>query len=195
MRSTCNGDLALGGHPWGCYIGILSSWWRHQMETFSALLGICAGNLPVTGEFPAQRPVTRSFDVFFVMRLNKRFSKQWGGWLFETPSLPLWRHSNDTKPQQELARRYDNLIYEYSKFTCLNTIWGTGLTNVWQMWSISCFICHPFYWGLVCQNQGYGAWISYHNTQYTVGCNYITILCRRVTWGKTPIAFLSHVTQ
>ena len=41
------------------------SWWRHQMETFSALLALCAGNSPVTGEFPSQRPVTRSFDVFF----------------------------------------------------------------------------------------------------------------------------------
>ena len=40
-------------------------WWRHQMETFSALLALCAGNSPVTGEFPAQRPVTQSFDVFF----------------------------------------------------------------------------------------------------------------------------------
>ena len=39
------------------------------METFSALLAICAGNSPVTGEFPAQRPVTRSFDVFFDLRL------------------------------------------------------------------------------------------------------------------------------
>ena len=42
------------------------SWWRHQMETFLALLAICAGNSPVSGEFPAQRPVTRSFDVFFI---------------------------------------------------------------------------------------------------------------------------------
>ena len=42
------------------------SWWRHQMETFSALLAICAGNSPVLGEFSAQRPVTRSFDVFFL---------------------------------------------------------------------------------------------------------------------------------
>ena len=38
------------------------------METFSALLAICAGNSPVTGEFPTQRPVTRSFDVFFDLR-------------------------------------------------------------------------------------------------------------------------------
>ena len=42
------------------------------METFSALLAICAGNSPVTGEFPAQRPVMWSFDVFFDLRLNKR---------------------------------------------------------------------------------------------------------------------------
>ena len=49
------------------------AWWRHQMETFSALLAICAGNPPVTGEFPAQRPMTLSFDVFFDMRLNENW--------------------------------------------------------------------------------------------------------------------------
>ena len=38
-------------------------WWRHQMETFSTLLAICAGNSPFPGEFPTQRPVTRSFDI------------------------------------------------------------------------------------------------------------------------------------
>ena len=54
------------------------------METFSALLAICAENSPVTGEFPTQRPVTRSFDVFFDLRLNKRLSKQSWGWWFET---------------------------------------------------------------------------------------------------------------
>ena len=47
------------------------AWWRHEMETFSALLAICAGNSPVPGEFRAQRPVTRSFDVLFDLRLNK----------------------------------------------------------------------------------------------------------------------------
>ena len=69
-------------------------WWRHQMETFSALLAICAENSPVPGEFPAQRPVTRSFDIFFDLRLNKRLSKQWWGWWFETLAHPLWRHRN-----------------------------------------------------------------------------------------------------
>ena len=47
------------------------------METFSALLAIFAGNWPVIGEFPAPRPVTRSIDVFFDLRLNKRVRKKW----------------------------------------------------------------------------------------------------------------------
>ena len=64
------------------------------MGTFSALLALCAGNSPVTGEFPSQRPVTRSFDVFLDLRLNKRLSKQSWGWWFETPSCSLWRHCN-----------------------------------------------------------------------------------------------------
>ena len=54
-------------------------WWRHQMETFSVLLAICAGNSPVTGEFPAQRPVTRCFDVFFDLRPNKWISNREAG--------------------------------------------------------------------------------------------------------------------
>ena len=68
--------------------------WRHQMETFSALLTLCAGNSPVSGEYPVQSPVTRGFDVFFDLHLNKRLSKQSWGWWFETLSSPFWRHCN-----------------------------------------------------------------------------------------------------
>ena len=67
------------------------AWWRHQMEIFSALLAICVGNSQVTGEFPTQRPVTRVFDVFLDLSLNKLMNKQWGLWWFET-SCPLWRY-------------------------------------------------------------------------------------------------------
>ena len=70
------------------------TWWRHPMETFSALLAICAGNSPVTGEFHAQRPVTRSFDVFFDLRLNRQLRKQWRRWWFETLPRSLWRYCN-----------------------------------------------------------------------------------------------------
>ena len=80
--------------PWvssGC---ICSHNESHQMETFSALLALCAGNSPATGEFPTQRPVTRNFDVFFDLRLSKGLSKlSRRGW-FETPSRSSWRHSN-----------------------------------------------------------------------------------------------------
>ena len=48
------------------YTQILLSWWRHQIETFSVFLANFARNSLVTGEFPAQRPVTRSFDGFFI---------------------------------------------------------------------------------------------------------------------------------
>ena len=52
---------------------VVTAWWPHQMGTFSALQVICAGKSPATGEFPAQRPVTRSF-VYFDLRPNKRLS-------------------------------------------------------------------------------------------------------------------------
>ena len=62
--------------------------WKH----FLALLAISAGNSPVPGEFPTQRPVMRSFDVYFDLRPNKRLNKQSWGWWFETSLRPLWRH-------------------------------------------------------------------------------------------------------
>ena len=64
------------------------------METFSVLLVLCAGNSPLTGKFPSQRPVTRCFDVFFDLRLNKRLSKQSKRRWFEMPPCVLWRHCN-----------------------------------------------------------------------------------------------------
>ena len=76
------------------YVRIEQSWWRLQMEAFSALLALFAGNSPVTGEFPSQKPVPRSFDVFFDLHLNKRLSKQSWSWWFATPSRSLWRHCN-----------------------------------------------------------------------------------------------------
>ena len=73
---------------------MLVSWWRQQNGNIFRITGLCAGNSPVTGEFPSQGPVTRSFDVFFHLRLIKRLSKQTWGWWFEKPSHPLSRYSN-----------------------------------------------------------------------------------------------------
>ena len=70
------------------------------METFFALLVICAGihRSPVT-----QRPVTRSFDVFFDLCLNKQLDKQSCSWWFETLSRSLWRHCNGLSAYPELS--------------------------------------------------------------------------------------------
>ena len=79
----------------GCWVGVECTWWCHQMETFSVLLAICAGNSSVTGQLPAQRLVT--LWCFLWSALDKRPSKQWWGWWFETPSRPLWRHCNEER--------------------------------------------------------------------------------------------------
>ena len=71
------------------------------MKTFSSLLALCAGSSPDTGEFPSQRPVTQSFDIFFEMHLNKRLSNQSGRRWFDTPLRSLWRHCN-----VQLGHRY-----------------------------------------------------------------------------------------
>ena len=65
-----------------------------KWKPFPMLLAICAGNSPVPGEFPTQRPVTWSFDVFFDLPPNKQLSKQWWGWWFGTQSCLLWHHNN-----------------------------------------------------------------------------------------------------
>ena len=84
------------------------------METFSVLLAICAGNSPVPSEFPAQRPVGRSFDVFFDLRLNKRLSKQSWSWWFEMLSRPLWRQCNAVGAREcnthKVTQAYANLL-------------------------------------------------------------------------------------
>ena len=89
------------------------TWWRHQMETFSALLAICAGNSPVTGGSPTQKPVTRSFDGFFDLRLNKRLSKQTWVWLYETPSRSLWCHCNDSNRTNTFLATV--ILFDYNK--------------------------------------------------------------------------------
>ena len=93
---------------------------RMMTSSFSALLAICARNSPVNGEFPSQRPVTRSFDVFYDLRLNKRLSKQVWGWWFETLLRPLWRHCNeDKKINQDIDQK---LIWVHGKKTTSETI-------------------------------------------------------------------------
>ena len=68
----------------------LVSWWHHQMETLQRYLHFVRGNHRSPVISPHKGALTRSFDVFFNLRQNKRLSKR--GWGFDTPSRPLWRH-------------------------------------------------------------------------------------------------------
>ena len=121
-RAVCKLPGCVEGHPWywkkwtyqgfivkESYVAILKydiwfqvnlskrivlSWWRHQMETFSASLAFREENPLITGGFPLKRPVTRSFVVSFTLHLNKQLSKQSRCRWFETPSHSLWCHRN-----------------------------------------------------------------------------------------------------
>ena len=55
------------------------------METFSALLALYAGNSAAINEFPAQRPVTQSFDFSFICA-------QINGWVNKREAGDLTRH-------------------------------------------------------------------------------------------------------
>ena len=91
----------LSPSPWPCrlhwnrHVILMRFWhddvikWKHFRVT-----GHLCGEFTGPGEFTAQRPVTRSFDVFFDLRLNTRLSKQPWGWWFETLLRPLWRYCN-----------------------------------------------------------------------------------------------------
>ena len=120
--------------PWQRCIGLYPfSWWRHHMETFSALLAICAGNSPVPGEFPAQRPVTRSFDVFFDLRLNKRLSKQSWGWWLETTWRSLWRGCNVAMMYRLFSRYQDTWKWYIDWYPCWQ--WCSDYSRMYTIWA------------------------------------------------------------
>ena len=106
---------------------IIFSWWRHQMKTFSALLAICAGNSLASGEFPTQRSVTRRFDVFFDMCLNKWLRKQSWGWWFETLSWPLWCHCDVARDLKSAIYLQQNIMTKGNELilTIMNNVYGS----------------------------------------------------------------------
>ena len=101
----------------------------------SALVALCAGNSPVTGELPSQRPVTQGFDVFFDVCLNIRLSKQSWGWWFETPSPSLWSHCNTTT---------NSCLY----FMGCTALWqGSRMDELFtRQWETTSFLSKCSYW-------------------------------------------------
>ena len=113
-----------------CLVTHSFSWWRHQMETFFALLALWEENLRATGV-----PLTSVIDVdlwwfFFHLRLNKRFSKQSGGRWIETLSGSLWRHCNVCRAAY--TRRQTGDWHQSSMF--ISGLW-------WLVWVLFCYWC------------------------------------------------------
>ena len=95
-----NKNLSSIRYLWFCKVMLSNLMSRWIMMTSSngnifRVTGPLCAEFTGPGDFPTQRPVTRSFDIFFDLRLNKRLSKQPWGWWFETLSWSLWRHYND----------------------------------------------------------------------------------------------------
>ena len=165
--------------------------WKH----FSALLALCAGNSPVTGEFPSQMPVTWCFDVFFDLRLNKRLSKQPRCRWFETPLCWLWRHWNAAidKRCEHMAR----LIYP-DNGKCKNHIrvWTSNrirLTGVKRICKLIEFDVSHLVWKYSCIHyHHYVSW-SAGMTFRRSGCRLLT---RRVnTGGRWPVSLNTTVVN
>ena len=158
----------------------LTWWWRHQMETFSASLALCAGKSPVSGEFPSQRQVTRSFGVFFDLRLIKRLSKQSWGWWFETPSRSLWRHHNDDQnivgpskikwfysPQVYILHHRVPPIWQWDKSTMAVNLLVQTMTQ-WVRTMVLYTMENYRHYHFCYKNGVHIVWRHQHTTQYTI---------------------------
>ena len=101
--------------------------WKHFRRYWPFVRGIHRSS-----EFPAQRPVTRSFDAFFDLHPNKRLSKQPWGWWFETPSWSLWRQCNVVSCGT-VVYRYDNLLHlQKGKSWCHDNYCFSVIFNILQ---------------------------------------------------------------
>ena len=98
LRRVPTGNLRTGNKSTlrSIYKSTLEGMMTSSNGNIFRVTGPLCGEFTGPGEFPAQMSVTRSFDVFFGLRLNKRLSKQPWGWWFETPSWSLWRQCNGT---------------------------------------------------------------------------------------------------
>ena len=161
------------------------SWWRHQMETFFALLAFCAGNSPVTGEFPIQSPVTRSFGGFFDLRLNKRFSKQSWDWWFETPlrhcdviAMCIDNLREDTVHPINLLHLAANIwmyhVMLYHDIRDDSYQWVRLYTSV-----IVCFTLVFLFFSLFLVNR---VFLAYSNNEFDFECEFAFVLIDYYVW-------------
>ena len=91
-----------------------------------------------------ERPVTRSFDVFFHQRLNKQLSKHSRGWWFQTPLCSLWRHCNGVINTTLANHRWVHLGIYHQVLTSMFAISKVNplMTTRWEKtWTTSVILC------------------------------------------------------
>ena len=104
-----------------------SNWWHDDVIKWKHFPRSWPSVTPVTGGFPSQKPVTRSFEVSFDLRLNKRLSKQSRSQWFETPSRPLWRNSNGCESPKWRQQSYDLMGDTILYFGKIPTKWEESI--------------------------------------------------------------------
>ena len=94
-RNLCNPFNCFCIYAYGIFFVTGVTTWRKLVMMTSSngnifrVTGHLCGKFTGYGWIPRTKPVKRSFEAFFNRRLNKRLSKQWWNWWFETPSRPL----------------------------------------------------------------------------------------------------------
>ena len=140
---------------------LVMPWWRHQMETFSVLLGLCAGNSLVSSEFPSRRPVTWSFDVFFDL-------SGWNGWVNNCEAGDLRCHH----------AHYDIIV-----MAKLSMFWT--MLSLMELASASCNLTEKkwFLWWSHQTDKRATLWHLLRWSEYEWGCN------RFDQWILQPLMF------
>ena len=129
------------------------------METFSALLAIWAGNSPVPSEFPAQRPVMQSFDVFFDLCLNRRLCKQSWGWWLEMPSHSLLCQCNEICSCYALHV----FIVWYKKWSPCTSVFDQFISC---HWCAENFITNMHFWIMILKAHDKSIISEFHDKSY-----------------------------
>ena len=123
------------------------SWWRHQMETFSASLALCAGNSPVSGEFPTQRSVMRSFGIDLRL-INGWVNNREAGDLRRRRVhydviVMLYREGIDVLPRQwvrcvksqgDFIQNHEYAVFHNNAKDLLKVLMG----ELWGLWDVFC---------------------------------------------------------
>ena len=118
------------------------AWWRHQMETFSALLALYAGISPVTGELPSQSQWRGALMFSFICAWTNGWPKKSRCRLFETPSRPLWRHCNGWCALFWCLMSLLLLLWCLYRWA-FNSFWTTNLTFL-KMDRYFQYFCHVY---------------------------------------------------